>query len=45
MVTNPRGARRDRTLYADSPPSLEIGWKVPDHGRQRRRKENLLLNQ
>ena len=42
-----RGARRDRTLYANSPPlppppSLEIGWKVPDHGRQRRPKEILL---
>ena len=24
------------------PPSLEIGWKVPDHGRQRRPKEILL---
>ena len=41
----PRGGRRDRTLYADSPPpppSLEIGWKVPDHGRRRRPKEILL---
>ena len=24
------------------PPSLEIGWKVPDHGRQRRPKQILL---
>ena len=24
------------------PPSLEIGWKVPHHGRQRRPKEILL---
>ena len=46
--TNPRGGRRHRTLYADStplplpPPSLEIGWKVPDHGRQRRPKQILL---
>ena len=24
------------------PPPLEIGWKVPDHGRQRRPKGNLL---
>ena len=23
-------------------PPLEIGWKVLDHGRQRRRKKNLL---
>ena len=38
----PRGGRRDRTLYADSPPSLEIGWKVPHHGRRRRPKEILL---
>ena len=44
----PRGARRHRTLYADSPPlpppppSLEIGWKVPDHGRRRRPKQILL---
>ena len=30
-----RGARRDRTLYATPPPPLEIGWRVPDHGRQR----------
>ena len=38
-----KGARRHRTLYADSPPpSLEIGPKVPHHGRQRRPKEILL---
>ena len=39
-----RGGRRDRTLYADSPPpSLPgFGWKVPDHGRRRRPKEILL---
>ena len=43
-VLTTQGARWDRTLYADSPPpSLpEFGWKVPDHGRQRRPKENLL---
>ena len=29
-------------LRRPPPPSLEIGWKVPDHGRQRRPKENLL---
>ena len=45
-VSLTRGGRRHRTLYADSPPlppppSLEIGWKVTDHGRRRRPKEIL----
>ena len=36
----PRGGCRARVLYADPPPpTLEIGTKVPDHRRQRRRKQ------
>ena len=49
MTRDHGGGRRDRTLYADSPPlppppppSLEIGWKVPHHGRRRRPKQILL---
>ena len=46
-VGPPRGGRRARVLYADSPPppsptTLEIGTEVPDHQRQRRPKANLL---
>ena len=41
LMPRPRGGVRHRTLYADPPP-LEIGWKVPDHGRRRRPKQILL---
>ena len=40
-----QGGRRDRTLYADSPPPPSLpgfGPEVLDHGRQRRPKEILL---
>ena len=39
-----RGGRRDRTLYADSPPPPLPGFgpEVPDHGRRRRPSEILL---
>ena len=37
LYTTRGGGRRARVLYADpSPPTLEIGTKVPDHRRQRR---------
>ena len=42
---DPQGGRRDRTLYADSPPPPSLpgfGWEVPDDGRRRRPKEILL---
>ena len=35
-IARPRGARRDRTLYADSPPLPEFGPKVPDLGALRK---------
>ena len=43
-VAAPRGGRRARVLYADSPPPSLPGFgpEVPDHGRQRRPKEILL---
>ena len=36
---DPQGGRRDRTLYANTPPPpspslLDFGWEVPDHGRR-----------